>query len=1002
VKRLLLAAAAAALALGLERASGQGIPLAALSGSVSAPGGAPIAGAEVRLTSVALQGERRATTSATGEYLFALLPPGEYQVVFRAPAFRDAVRTVTLAAAASLRLPQELLPALSESVTVSAENAGAVPGPEVAMSLPQSLLDVLPAGRSLRDAALLAPAVNENGPNASLGSQSQRPALMLAGAMSFENLFLVNGVVVNENLRGQPQDLFIEDAIQETTVQTGRISAEYGRFTGGVVNLVTRSGGNQVSASFRATLTNDTWTANNAYDAGLGLDHREAGTDVTYEATLGFPVLKDRVWAFAAGRFADVGQPQETQPVPAAGNQDALPVPYIYGRKERRLEGKLTAAPLPGLSVVASYIDNLLDETNYAFNRAILSTDALLSRSLPSSLLALHAGGVASGSLFLEAQYSRRRFTIEQGAPVSTDRIAGTVIADTTPPRFFNAVQFGGQPPNRFDNDTLSVKASGLLSHRTLGSHELKLGYDWFRESAVQQNDFSASGFWVTETRSILRGAEVFPSFRDDGRTTIEWYPVLVPAAPSRLITHSLFVNDRVQLSRRWSANLGLRWDKNHDRDSSGVLVSTSGSLSPRLGLRFDALGDGRLLLDAGYGRYVAKLHERIATAASPAGQAARLLFTYRGPCINCDPLAPTGTLLSRAQALALLFAWFDSIGGTASRPAAGALPGFSTRIAPGLRSPYATELSAGVEWTPGKAGSVRVDVLHRDYRDQYGGRIDLSTGRTPPDRFGNVYDVELIGNSDRVVRRYTALSLQAELRAGASLTAAATYTWARLDGNFIGEFNRSSAQWAALDEYPEYKEERWNTPVGDLTGRGISPFSPDQRHRARVFLVYRPKVRWGALSLSLLEAIDSGLGYEEAGFLDPRPYVTNPGYAQPLGNVLPVNSVTYLFTEPGSYRTDAVTRTDLALHATVRLGGGPEFFLHAQLFNAWNERAVVAVDTTILTNRNDPRLAPFDPFRETPQREVHYRLGPQFGRAVSAAGYQPPRTLQLSVGLRY
>ena len=74
--------------------------------------------------------------------------------------------------------------------------------------------------------------------------------------MSFDNLFLVNGVVVNENLRGQPHDLYIEDAIQETTILTGGISAEYGRFTGGVVSTLTKSGGNEFTGSLRDSLTN--------------------------------------------------------------------------------------------------------------------------------------------------------------------------------------------------------------------------------------------------------------------------------------------------------------------------------------------------------------------------------------------------------------------------------------------------------------------------------------------------------------------------------------------------------------------------------------------------------------------------------------------------------------------------------------------------------------------------------------------------------------------------
>ena len=56
---------------------------------------------------------------------------------------------------------------------------------------------------------------------------------------------------INENLRGTAVDLYIEDAIQETTVATGGISAEFGRFGGGVVNVITKSGGNDFSGSFR-------------------------------------------------------------------------------------------------------------------------------------------------------------------------------------------------------------------------------------------------------------------------------------------------------------------------------------------------------------------------------------------------------------------------------------------------------------------------------------------------------------------------------------------------------------------------------------------------------------------------------------------------------------------------------------------------------------------------------------------------------------------------------
>ena len=78
---------------------------------------------------------------------------------------------------------------------------------------------------------------------------------------------MVNGVDVNDNLFAQPQNLFIEDAIEETQVLTSGISAEYGRFTGGVVNAITKSGGNTFSGSYRMNLLNPAWTDETPFEA---------------------------------------------------------------------------------------------------------------------------------------------------------------------------------------------------------------------------------------------------------------------------------------------------------------------------------------------------------------------------------------------------------------------------------------------------------------------------------------------------------------------------------------------------------------------------------------------------------------------------------------------------------------------------------------------------------------------------------------------------------------
>ena len=89
-----------------------------------------------------------------------------------------------------------------------------------------------------------------------------------------DNVFLVDGVDVNDNLFGTANSLFVEDAIQETQVLTSGISAEYGRFSGGVINVITRSGGNDFSGSYRLNMYKPSWTSVTPFRTG----ERHAGT----------------------------------------------------------------------------------------------------------------------------------------------------------------------------------------------------------------------------------------------------------------------------------------------------------------------------------------------------------------------------------------------------------------------------------------------------------------------------------------------------------------------------------------------------------------------------------------------------------------------------------------------------------------------------------------------------------------------------------------------------
>ena len=166
-------------------------------------------------------------------------------------------RSVKISAAQAIRLDAELAnAAVSEEIVVTGTYETISTTPEAATTYEKEFIESLPIERNIRETVLLTPGVSATGPG---GARIR--GISIAGSQSYENLFLVNGVVVNENLRGQPFDLFIEDAIEETTHDRSGVSAEYGRFSGGVVNTITKSGGNEFHGSFRTSFTNQNWEA---------------------------------------------------------------------------------------------------------------------------------------------------------------------------------------------------------------------------------------------------------------------------------------------------------------------------------------------------------------------------------------------------------------------------------------------------------------------------------------------------------------------------------------------------------------------------------------------------------------------------------------------------------------------------------------------------------------------------------------------------------------------
>lgn len=941
-------------------------PTGSISGRVTDGTGQPLAAVAVTLESASLQGSQKIETSRSGEYLFKLLPPGRYTVSFSMPAFAKAVRVLDVAALEPVTLDATLQPAtVTEAVTVSADADAFVGTIENATNLKQSLIQSLPSTRTMLAAVALAPAVHATGPDG---------AYSFAGAMSFENAYLVNGVRTQDNLRGSPFNLFIEDAIQETTVSTSAVSAEYGGFLGGLVNTLTKSGGNTLSGSFRTSFTNDNWRTVSPFG-----EPKVNKTVPSYEYTLGGPIVRDRVWFFGAGRFTDQRLARQT---------GYTNVAYEYGNNEKRYEGKITGAFNPFHRLSVGYTAVRQEEMNSAYPSSALIMDlaSLTTRQVPQDLVSANYAGTFGARLFLEAQFSARAMTFKNDGGQEPDRVLGTPLQDQTTGAYWWAPNFCGVCVNeQRNNNSLVVKGTYFLSGGAAGSHTLTAGYDTFNDQMTSDNHQSASDYHVWATGSLVDNDVVYPVIDPGYSTYIIHWPLVAASRGTNYRTHSLFANDNWTINRRLSASLGVRFDKNAGKDASGQLVANDSEISPRFGIAWDVAGNGRTTVTASAGRYVTHVSNSIASSGTGAGTPSIFAYFYQGPGINTG----AGPLVPSDEALRRVFAWYDQ---NQPDPFYVEIPGVARKVNGSLRSPHADYYTVGLGQQFGANGSIRVDYVTRTFGNFYAVRADQSTGMVE-DAFGQPFDLKLIENTNDVVRDYRALDVQGRYRAGTRLNIGASYTLSKLSGNIDGENSGSGPVASSVLSYPEYFQKAWRFPEGDL--------SADQRHRARIWATYAlPSMAIGDISFGVIQQAQSGTPYGAIGGVVVSPFVQDPGY------VLAPDTNSYFFTRRDEFRTESLYKTDLSLNFTRRLGLGSELFAQFQVFNLFNQfqtHFVSDINTTVLTALDDSdRFQFFDPFTETPDKGVHWDYGDKFGEPIGKDAYTQPRTYRFSAGIRF
>ena len=372
----------------------------------------------------------------------------------------------------------------------------------------------------------------------------------------------MNGVDINDNVLGQPNALFIEEAIEEVQVLTSAISAEYGRFGGGVVNVITRSGGNAFSGAFRLNLTNPAWSRGDTLREITRHDAREqAVADLRgHERRPARP--RQAVVLRRRPRRADhdaervrpdrsaVHEPQREHSLRGEADRDAAQRSHHPGHRSSTTPPTWCSRRCPWQ------------------HRSAYVHDA---RRRPTGCWRASWRGVLGSRTFATAQYSQKSWKLQNAGGSSTAVVDSPFMTRGTlgvpGGLLYNAPYFDSTDPEQRNNRQLTAALSHLLSSSRLGTHEVKGGFEHFVSTRVGGNSQTSTGY-VFQTDYKL-DANNRPALDADGRLIPRFVPnnsrvqVWLPqrGATIDIATTSLFATDHWTVSPRLTLDLGLRFE---------------------------------------------------------------------------------------------------------------------------------------------------------------------------------------------------------------------------------------------------------------------------------------------------------------------------------------------------------------------------------------------------------------------------------------------------------
>jgi hypothetical protein len=492
-----------------------------LAGTVVKASGEAVAGASVHLSST--RGDHEVATDAAGKFLFSFLTPGSYDVRISADGYAE-LKDEGIAVGLGTRVSRRyvLQPVMQESMTVEAP----AEAPQTVISdlhtttsganISAELAENIPMGRNISNLAFLAPNVKSGG-----GTGNANPSI--GGSSGFENNYVFDGINVTNAGYGalgsfsgvyKSQGTGINfNFVKETQVITNGFAAEYGQATGGIVNLITKSGSNEWDGSVYGNYTPTGLQAGfRVPDRSLPVGPTLGIEKVDYGFDVGGPLRKDHLFMWVGANPAETTTTRRA-PGPQYGLYDRGPLTLKNDTLNYAAKLSLVINPDHRLDLTLFGDPSHTNMSYNAGNSALRQDDDIRFTKLETGYknwgLTYH--GTISPTFLVEATAADSHNTFQetlsskgnvwQSSDVAAGQLAGT-----------GAPTLGGigytEPDSTSDNKQLNVKVTKIIHN-----HEIKVG------AGVEDISYD----FVTEytgAKINTRGPDGIPGTPDDQMTT--------------------------------------------------------------------------------------------------------------------------------------------------------------------------------------------------------------------------------------------------------------------------------------------------------------------------------------------------------------------------------------------------------------------------------------------------------------------------------------------------